>query len=191
MPPGRASCAHLRRPARTPAQSAGVFASALTTSKRGAQPAPVWRKIGSIAAMPGKRIFRRIDIFSSAKESRMSPADILGLMSGARAADRESAPTRRALLLASLFAGLPLAGAGTAALASPLDPSQTAITLPDAISFVPWSGAPPPSGAMATLYGGRPPPGPSLVLMKWYPGYMSAAASYATDCLPIVLSGTW
>jgi hypothetical protein len=85
------------------------------------------------------------------KESRMSPTDILNLISGAGVADRQSAPTRRALLLASLFAGLPLVGAGTAALASPLDPSQTAITLPDAISFVPWSGAPPRSGAMATL----------------------------------------
>jgi hypothetical protein len=120
----------------------------------------------------------------------MSPTDILGLISGARVADRESAPTRRALLLASLFAGLPLAGSGTA-LASPLDSSQTAITLPDAISFVPVSGAPPHSGAMATLYGGLDAPGPYLVLMKWYPGYMSAPHSYATDRLSMVLSGTW
>ena len=53
----------------------------------------------------------------------MSPTDILNLISGAGVADAESAPTRRALLLASLFAGLPLAGSGTA-LASPLDSSQ-------------------------------------------------------------------
>jgi hypothetical protein len=27
--------------------------------------------------------------------------------------------------------------------------------------------------------------------MKWYPGYMSAPHSYATDRLSLVLSGTW
>jgi hypothetical protein len=54
-----------------------------------------------------------------------------------------------------------------------------------------WSGAPPHSGEMATLYGGLDKPGPYLVLMKWYPGYMSAPHSYATDRLSLVLSGTW
>jgi hypothetical protein len=29
------------------------------------------------------------------------------------------------------------------------------------------------------------------VLMKWYPGYMSAPHSYVTDRLSLVLSGTW
>jgi len=29
------------------------------------------------------------------------------------------------------------------------------------------------------------------VLMRWYPGYMSAPHSYATDRLCLVLSGTW
>jgi hypothetical protein len=29
------------------------------------------------------------------------------------------------------------------------------------------------------------------VLMKWYPGYMSAPHTYATDRLALVLSGTW
>jgi hypothetical protein len=29
------------------------------------------------------------------------------------------------------------------------------------------------------------------VLMKWYPGYMSAPHTYATDRLSLVLSGTW
>jgi hypothetical protein len=36
----------------------------MTAKRDGAQPAPVWRKIGSIAAMQGKRIFRRIDMFT-------------------------------------------------------------------------------------------------------------------------------
>jgi len=44
---------------------------------------------------------------------------------------------------------------------------------------------------MATLYGGLDKPGPYLVLMKWYPGYMSAPHTYATDRLSLVLSGTW
>ena len=50
---------------------------------------------------------------------------------------------------------------------------------------------PPRSGEMATLYGGLDKPGPYVVLMKWYPGYMSAPHSYATDRLCVVLSGTW
>ena len=44
---------------------------------------------------------------------------------------------------------------------------------------------------MATLYGGLDKPGPYVVLMKWYPGYMSAPHSYATDRLSFVMSGTW
>jgi len=44
---------------------------------------------------------------------------------------------------------------------------------------------------MATLYGGLDRPGPYLVLMKWYPGYMSAPHTYATDRLSLVLSDTW
>jgi hypothetical protein len=44
---------------------------------------------------------------------------------------------------------------------------------------------------MATLHGSLDDPGPYLVLMKWYPGYMSAPHCYATDRLSLVLSGTW
>jgi hypothetical protein len=99
--------------------------------------------------------------------------------------------TRRAMLLAMLAAALPLAASTRAAKASKLSPAETIITLPDAIKFVPWSGASPHSGEMATLYGGLDTPGPYLVLMKWYPGYMSAPHSYATDRLSLVLSGTW
>jgi hypothetical protein len=50
--------------------------------------------------------------------------------------------TRRLALLAPLFAGLPLAVSSSAAKASKLDPAETIITLPDAIRFIPWSGAP-------------------------------------------------
>ena len=100
---------------------------------------------------------------------------------------RDARATRRQLLLAPL----PLAVLATAAQASKINPSETAITLPNEISWVAWSGLPPHSGEMATLYGGLDKPGPYLVLMKWYPGYMSAPHSYATDRLSLVLSGTW
>jgi hypothetical protein len=99
--------------------------------------------------------------------------------------------SRRILLLAALAAGFPLAGSSKAANATKLDPAETVITLPDAIRFVPWTGAPPQSGEVATLYGGLDKPGPYLVLMKWHPGYMSAPHSYATDRLSLVVSGTW
>src|ERR1700732_2271926 len=105
--------------------------------------------------------------------------------------DRPLPATRRALLLASLMASLPLVASDRVAKASRLDPSETTITLPDDIRFVAWSGAPPHSGEMATLHGGLDKPGPYLVLMKWNPGYMSAPHTYASDRLSLVLSGTW
>jgi hypothetical protein len=44
---------------------------------------------------------------------------------------------------------------------------------------------------MATLHGALDRPGPYVVVVKWYPGYMSAPHSYVTDRLCFVLSGTW
>jgi hypothetical protein len=107
-------------------------------------------------------------------------------------AEHEICSTRRGLLLAPLLAALPLALSNTAALAGGVNPSETQITLPDAIKWSGWiNGFPPHSGEMATLYGGLDKPGPYLVLMKWYPGYMSAPHTYATDRLSLVLSGKW
>src|SRR5438093_12968684 len=100
---------------------------------------------------------------------------------------RDACATRRQLLLAPL----PLAVLATAAQASKINPSETAITLPDEVRWVAWSGLPPHSGEMATLYGGLDKPGPYLVLMNWHPGYMTAPHSYATDRLSLVLSRTW
>ncbi len=99
--------------------------------------------------------------------------------------------SRRALLFGMLAGCLQLAASDTIARASAINPSETQITLPDAIKWTSWSGAPPHIGEMATLYGGLDKPGPYLVLMKWYPGYMSAPHSYATDRLSLVISGTW
>ena len=82
---------------------------------------------------------------------------------------RDACATRRQLLLAPL----PRAVLATAAQASKINPSETAITLPNEISWVAWSGLPPHSGEMATLYGGLDKPGPYL------------------NRLSLVLSGTW
>jgi len=112
--------------------------------------------------------------------------DLPKTCSGRPSDEDEFRTVRRGLLLASLFAALPFG-----ALAAKLNSSETVITLPDAIKWTPWSGLPPRSGEMATLYGGLDQPGPYLVLMKWYPGYYSAPHSYATDRLSLVLSGTW
>ncbi|HTT82186.1 MAG TPA: cupin domain-containing protein [Rhizomicrobium sp.] len=97
--------------------------------------------------------------------------------------------SRRTVLLASLLASLPL-GMGSAR-ASAINPSETTVTLPDAIQFVPWSGGPPESGDMARLYGDLNQPGPYLVFMRWHPGYFSAPHSYRTDRISVVVSGTW
>jgi hypothetical protein len=99
--------------------------------------------------------------------------------------------SRRGVLLAPLVTAVTLAMARTVAQAGRIDPTQTIIILPDAMKWVPWSGLPPHSGEMATLYGGLDQPGPYLVLMKWHPGYASAPHSYATDRPSLVLSGTW
>jgi hypothetical protein len=100
--------------------------------------------------------------------------------------------SRRELLLAPLLATAPFALSDTAALASKINRSETQVTLPDAIHWIGGiQGSPPHSTEMAPLYGGLDQPGPYVVLMKWYPGYMSAPHSYATDRLCVVLSGVW
>ena len=99
--------------------------------------------------------------------------------------------SRRRLLLAPIVASLPFALGVTSAEAGRIDPAETAVTLPDAIHFVPWSGGPPGSGEVAELYGGLDKPGPYLALMKWHPGYFSAPHMYDTDRISVVISGTW
>jgi hypothetical protein len=103
--------------------------------------------------------------------------------------DEDLISTRRNVLLGSLLAALPLSLISDAALA--IDPSETQVTLPDEYKWKAWTAAPPQSGETATLYGGLDKPGPYVVLMKWYPGYMSAPHTYVTDRLCFVLSGTW
>jgi hypothetical protein len=122
----------------------------------------------------------------------MCPSDrLFDAVSSAHSADADADSIRRMLLLTPLIASLPLALKTGAARASQIDPSETAVTLPDAIKFIPWSGGPAGSGEMAALYGDLDKPGPYLVLMKWHPGYMSAPHTYQTDRLSVVVSGTW
>jgi hypothetical protein len=71
------------------------------------------------------------------------------------------------------------------------NPSETQITLPDQIKWTAWPAGPLHGAEMATLFGELDKPGPYVVLMKWYPGYMSVPHSYASDRLCLVLSGTW
>ena len=122
----------------------------------------------------------------------MRPLDrLFDAVPAARPADVDVDSTRRMLLLAPLIASLPLVLKTSAARASQIDPAESAVTLPDAIKFVPWGGGPAGSGEMAALYGNLDKPGPYLVLMKWHPGYMSAPHTYLTDRLSVVVSGTW
>jgi hypothetical protein len=83
--------------------------------------------------------------------------------------DHTICPMRRGLLLAPFLAALPLELLAETARAGRIDPAETAITPSDAIKWSAWSGGPPRSGEVATLYGGLDRPGPYLVLMKWNP----------------------
>jgi hypothetical protein len=96
---------------------------------------------------------------------------------------------RRQLLLAPLLAALPLGL--SAGRAEALNPAETQVTLPGQIKWTPWAAGPQHAAEMATLFGGLDKPGEYVVLMKWYPGFMSAPHTYATDRLCLVLSGTW
>lgn len=75
--------------------------------------------------------------------------------------------------------------------ASPIDTNQTLYTLPEDIKFVAQDGAPPKSVESAFLYSNPSKPGIYYALLRWFPGYMSAPHSYASDRLCVVLSGTW
>ena len=99
--------------------------------------------------------------------------------------------TRRTALVSTLITGLPFAFSGRRVAASPIDPKETIVVLPKEIKWTAWSGLPQHSGEMATLFGGLNQEGRYVVLMKWYPGYMSAPHLYATDRLCVVVSGTW
>ena len=67
----------------------------------------------------------------------------------------------------------------------------TEYKLPDAIQ---WEKPPPfPDDTFenAVLAGSTTEPGTYLILVRWYPGYMSAPHTYATDRICVVVSGKW
>ncbi len=97
--------------------------------------------------------------------------------------------TRRDLLLTSLLAALPLSLTGAAA--SPLNPAQTIIKLPDALQWGTQPSFPPGSADTCPLTGDTTAPGLYFVLIRWRPGFMSAPHTYTTDRFCIVVSGTW
>jgi hypothetical protein len=97
--------------------------------------------------------------------------------------------TRRDLLMASLLAMAPLSLGR--AIASPLDPTQTMITLPEALQWKSVPGNPEKSVEMCPLMGDTNGSGLYYTLVRWWPGYMSAPHSYTTDRLCVVVSGTW
>ena len=102
----------------------------------------------------------------------------------------ETSATRRGVLLTPLLAALPLALAGSAE-ASPLNPEQTIIRMPDQLEWVPNKGYPERSVDMCPLAGDINAPGLYYTLIRWWPGYMSAPHTYTTDRFCVVVSGTW
>ncbi|MGA2895416.1 MAG: cupin domain-containing protein [Xanthobacteraceae bacterium] len=100
------------------------------------------------------------------------------------------ATSRRRLMLAPFIAALPaILPSGPA---QAIDPDETQVTLPDQFQWKPGlPGAPTHSVETAPVFGATDQPGSYAVLVKWYPGYMSAPHTYVTDRLCFVLSGTW
>jgi hypothetical protein len=97
---------------------------------------------------------------------------------------------RRDVMLAALVSSLP-AGFLESAAASPLNPEQTMITPPDQLH---WKATPAynqPSRDICVLSGDPEKAGLYYILMRWWPGFMSAPHHYATDRLCVVVSGTW
>jgi hypothetical protein len=98
--------------------------------------------------------------------------------------------TNRRDLLAILGAITPLMLVRPAE-AGPIDTSQTMYTLPKDIGWIPQAGAPSKSIENAPLFSEPTKSGIYYTLIRWYPGYMSAPHSYASDRLCVVVSGTW
>jgi hypothetical protein len=97
---------------------------------------------------------------------------------------------RRDVMLAALVSSLPVGFLESAA-ASPLNPEQTMITPPGKLH---WKATPAygePSRDLCNLAGDPDQPGLYYILMRWWPGFMSAPHHYTTDRLCVVVSGTW
>jgi hypothetical protein len=98
--------------------------------------------------------------------------------------------TRRDLLMAPLAAALPWALAAGRAEAA-VDPAMTIIKPPAELTWMRNEGVPEKSVEMAPLWSKTGDTGLYYVLIRWYPGYMSAPHWYETDRYSFVVSGTW
>jgi hypothetical protein len=96
-------------------------------------------------------------------------------------------PSRRELLFATLMAAPLLSPAN----ASPIDPAQTIIKLPNELTWRANPNNPAQSSESCVLAGEPTQPGLYFTLVRWHPGYMSAPHTYTSDRLCMVVSGTW
>jgi hypothetical protein len=99
--------------------------------------------------------------------------------------------TRRDLLLTPLLASLPLLAAAGGASASPINPAQTIVKPWDQLVWKGQAGAPAKSVESTVLVGDPAKPGLYFMMVRWYPGFMSAPHKYETDRFCVVVSGTW
>jgi hypothetical protein len=84
-----------------------------------------------------------------------------------------------------------MGGAAIEAAAGRLLLCGTEYRLPDAIQWEKPPKFPDNTFENAALAGSTTEPGTYLILVRWYPGYMSAPHTYATDRICVVVSGTW
>ena len=99
--------------------------------------------------------------------------------------------SRREIIAAPMLAAAFAALNGAAARAAGVDPAMTAITPPDDLKWRAPDGFPPKAVETAELFGKTSEPGQYFVLIRWWPGFMSAPHWYETDRLCVVLSGVW
>ena len=130
------------------------------------------------------------------------PADALFSKAVAAPVPTESSSglaSRRDLLMAPLLAALPLALLTERAGAAP-DPNMTIVKSQEELTWVDMFNS--GEGAKiyaaggkivssANLYSETSKPGIYYILIRWYPGFMSAPHWYETDRLCVVVSGTW
>ncbi|MDB5655690.1 MAG: uncharacterized protein JWQ94_3303 [Tardiphaga sp.] len=97
---------------------------------------------------------------------------------------------RRHLLIAPLLAAA-AAYLPKGAQAAGIDASQTILKTMSDIVWTPNYHYPSGTAETSLLSGDPTKEGQYFLLVKWYPGFMSAPHDYKTDRLCIVLSGTW
>jgi len=90
---------------------------------------------------------------------------LVDLIAGQGGAPMEYPASRRDLLLTSLLAALPFGPSGAAA--SPIDPGQTIIKLPDALAWKSSPANPERSVDMCPLTGDVNAPGLDFRLIRW------------------------